>query len=125
EFDIAGVPVNADLLRAVLQAPGLGAHDVGWIDAHVAELTAGDAVPPAVAPAGAEADGPGPFGHIVRASLTGTVVSVAAGAGGLVAARDELLIIEAMRMEHEVRAPAAGLVREVPAAAGTTVTAGD
>src|SRR6185437_12542117 len=88
EFDIAGVPVNTDLLRAVLQAPGLGAHDVGWIDAHVAELTARDMVPPAVALEGAEADGPGPFGHIVRAPLTGTVISVAAGTGDLVAAGD-------------------------------------
>jgi acetyl/propionyl-CoA carboxylase alpha subunit/acetyl-CoA carboxylase carboxyltransferase component len=125
EFDIAGVPVNADLLRAVLQAPGLGAHDVGWIDAHVAELTAGDAVPPATAAAEADADQPGPFGHIVRAPLAGTVVSVAAGTGDLVAAGDELLVIEAMKMEHEVRAAAGGLVREVSAAVGATVTAGD
>ncbi len=37
EFDIAGTPTNASLLQAVLQAPGLGTHDVGWVDAHAAE----------------------------------------------------------------------------------------
>ena len=40
EFDIAGVPTNAALLQAVLRAPGLGTHDVGWVDAHAAELAA-------------------------------------------------------------------------------------
>jgi acetyl/propionyl-CoA carboxylase alpha subunit/acetyl-CoA carboxylase carboxyltransferase component len=130
EFDIAGVPVNTGVLQALLQAPGLGTLDVAyvdehWVDAHVPELAGDDAAPPAVAPEGAEADPPGPFGQIVRAPLTGTVISVAAGTGDLVAAGDELLVIEAMKMEHEVRAPAAGLVREVPAAVGATVTAGD
>src|SRR5262249_53835712 len=100
EFDAAGVPTNTGLLRALLQARGLGTLDVGWADAHVAELAAGDTVPPAVAPAGAEAEPPGPFGQIVRAPLAGTVVSVAAGTGDLVAAGDELLVIEAMKMEH-------------------------
>ena len=41
------------------------------------------------------------------------------------AAGDELLVIEAMKMEHEVRAQAAGLVREVAAAVGATVAAGE
>jgi acetyl-CoA carboxylase carboxyltransferase component len=52
------------------------------------------------------------------------VVSVAAEPGQLVAAGEELLVIEAMKMEHEVRAQAAGRVREVPAAVGDTVPAG-
>ena len=47
EFDIAGVPVNVALLQALLQAPGLGTHDVGWVDAHAADLAA--ASPPVAA----------------------------------------------------------------------------
>src|SRR5690349_18627314 len=121
EFDIAGVPANTALLRAVLQAPGLGAHDVGWIDAHVAELAADSA---GELPDGDAGEPPGDSGA-VRAPLAGTVVAVAVAPGDPVAAGDELLVIEAMKMEHEVRAQAAGLVREVAAAVGATVAAGD
>src|SRR6266536_870938 len=110
EFDIAGVPANTALLQAVLQAPGLGAHDVGWIDAHAAELAAGDAGEP---PDGNAGEPPGDEAA-VRAPLAGTVVAVAVAPGDSVAAVDELLVIEAMKMEHEVRAQAAGLVGEVP-----------
>src|SRR5206468_1672830 len=120
EFDIAGVPVNVGLLQALLQAPGLGTHDVGWVDAHAAELPGGDAEEP---PDGDAAELPGGDGGTVRAPLTGTVVAVAVAPGDPVAAGDELLVIEAMKMEHEVRAQAAGLVREVPAAVGVTVAA--
>ena len=122
EFDIAGVPANASLLQAVLQAPGLGTHDVGWVDAHAAELSAGTGEAP---PDGDAAELPGGDGDAVRAPLTGTVVAVAVAPGEPVAAGDELLVIEAMKMEHEVRAQAAGVVREVSAAVGVTVAAGD
>jgi acetyl/propionyl-CoA carboxylase alpha subunit/acetyl-CoA carboxylase carboxyltransferase component len=115
EFDIAGVPANVALLSALLQVPGLGTLDVGWVDAHAAELAA------AAGLSGEEAAA----GHAqVRAPLAGTVVSVAVAPGDLVAPGDELLVIEAMKMEHEVRAQTAGLVREVPATAGATVAAG-
>ena len=121
EFDIAGVPANTALLRAVLQAPGLGSHDVGWIDAHAAELAADSAGEP---PDGDTGE-PSGDGGAVRAPLARTVVAVAVAPGDPVAAGDELLVIEAMKMEHEVRAQAPGLVREVAAAVGATVTAGD
>ena len=113
EFDIAGAPTNASLLQAVLQAPGLGTHDVGWVGAHAAELSAGESEQ---TPTGGDA--------AVYAPLAGTVVSVSVEPGDLVAPGDELLVIEAMKMEHEVRAQAAGLVREVSAAVGVTVPAG-
>jgi len=112
EFDIAGVPTNAALLQALLRAPGLGRLDVGWVDAHAAELSDGRAEEP-----------PGDDA-VVHAPLAGTVVSVSVEPGDPVVPGDELLIIEAMKMEHEVRAQSAGLVREVPAAVGVTVPAG-
>jgi len=117
EFDIAGVPTNVALLRSLLQVPGLGALEAGWVDAHAAELAA--AGPEETEEAGRE-EGDAQ----VRAPLAGTVVSVAVAPGHLVAAGDELLVIEAMKMEHEVRAQAAGVVREVPVTAGAAVPAG-
>jgi acetyl/propionyl-CoA carboxylase alpha subunit/acetyl-CoA carboxylase carboxyltransferase component len=60
----------------------------------------------------------------VAAPLTGTVVSVAVTPGQLVAAGEELLVLEAMKMEHEVRAQAAGRVAGVQVGVGATVTAG-
>jgi len=123
EFGVTGVPVNLALLTALLQAPGLGTHDVGWLDAHVAELAPEAADEPEPGPAADVGTAPG--GLAVRAPLAGTVVSVAAGAGQPVTAGDELLVLEAMKMEHEVLAPAAGTVRELAAAVGTTVAAGD
>ncbi len=122
EFDIAGVPTNVALLqallRAVLQRPGLGVFEVGWVDAHAAELLA-------ASPISAVPEVDVPPGHTaVRAPLAGTVVSVTAAPGNPVAPGDELLVIEAMKMEHEVRAEAAGLVRDVPVTAGATVQAG-
>jgi len=128
EFDIAGVPTNVALLKTLLQAPGLGTLDVGWVDAHAAELAAASATSLAAAAdreqAGAEESDRAEGDAEMRAPLAGTVVSVAVAPGHLVAAGDELLVIEAMKMEHEVRAHAAGVVREVPVAAGATVPAG-
>jgi len=124
EFDIAGVPTNVGLLqallRAVLQGPGLGVFEVGWVDAHAAELVA--ASPIAAMPVAADPVAPVspavavPPGHAaVRAPLAGTVVSVTAAPGNPVAPGDELLVIEAMKMEHEVRAKTAGLVHAIAA----------
>jgi acetyl-CoA carboxylase carboxyltransferase component len=66
-----------------------------------------------------------PPGYVeVRAPFTGTVLSVAVAAGDRVASGDELLVIEAMKMEHLVRAQTAGLVRSVPVTVDATVTEG-
>jgi acetyl/propionyl-CoA carboxylase alpha subunit len=56
------------------------------------------------------ADAGEPSGEAVSA-LPGTVVAVRAAAGQRVAAGDELVVIEAMKMEHPVLAPRPGYVR--------------
>ena len=58
------------------------------------------------------------------APLPGTVVKVAVSVGDVVAAGDTLIAIEAMKMEHEVRAAVAGTVTEIHVSAGEQVEAG-
>jgi propionyl-CoA carboxylase alpha chain len=58
------------------------------------------------------------------APLPGTVVKVAVATGDRVQAGDTLIAIEAMKMEHEVKASAAGTVTEVHVAAGEQVESG-
>ncbi|HEX8069072.1 MAG TPA: biotin/lipoyl-containing protein [Pyrinomonadaceae bacterium] len=64
-----------------------------------------------------------------RASLTaampGKVVRVLVEAGAHVEAGDALLVVEAMKMQNELKAPKTGTVIEVHAQPGTTVNAGD
>jgi propionyl-CoA carboxylase alpha chain len=58
------------------------------------------------------------------APLPGTVVRVHVAEGDEVSAGDVLVAIEAMKMEHEIRAGHAGVVGEVAVAAGDQVEAG-
>ena len=58
------------------------------------------------------------------APMPGTIVRVAAAPGDAVGSGDALVILEAMKMEHAVRAPHDGTVREVHVAAGQQVDAG-
>ena len=74
---------------------------------------------PAAAPAG---DG---TAQTVNAPLPGTVMKVLTEVGAEVAAGDTLLILEAVKMENEIQAECAGIVREIKVAAGNTVSADD
>ncbi len=58
------------------------------------------------------------------APMPGTVVRLAAAVGDEVAAGQPLLWLEAMKMEHLIAAPAAGIVAELPVAAGQQVEVG-
>jgi acetyl/propionyl-CoA carboxylase alpha subunit len=60
----------------------------------------------------------------VVAPMPGRVVRVLVGAGDEVAARQGVVVVEAMKMENELRAPKAGKVREVAVTPGTSVEAG-
>ena len=59
----------------------------------------------------------------VLAPMPGRVVKVLVAAGDLVEARQGVVVVEAMKMENELRAPRAGTVREVRVAEGASVEA--
>jgi biotin carboxyl carrier protein len=69
-----------------------------------------------------EASGTGP--QQVLAPMPGKVVHVLVAAGDLVEPRQGLVVIEAMKMENELRAARAGRVRSVRVAEGQSVEAG-
>jgi propionyl-CoA carboxylase alpha chain len=56
--------------------------------------------------------------------MPGTVVRVGVRAGETVAAGQPLVWLEAMKMEHAVRSPAAGTVTDLPVTVGQQVTQG-
>jgi propionyl-CoA carboxylase alpha chain len=63
-------------------------------------------------------------GGSLLAPMPGLVVRVLAEAGAAVTAGQPLVVLEAMKMEHEVTAPADGILTELRAAAGQQVEAG-
>jgi biotin carboxyl carrier protein len=61
----------------------------------------------------------------VTAPIPGRIARILVRPGDTVQAGAGLVVLEAMKMENELRAPAAGTVRETRVAAGQTVAAGD
>ena len=61
----------------------------------------------------------------LEAPMPGVIVSVAVNEGDTVNAGDTLLILEAMKMEHQVHAPGDGVVKRILFAAGEQVREGD
>ncbi|MFI9831504.1 carboxyl transferase domain-containing protein [Streptomyces sp. NPDC051913] len=99
EFAVEGVRTGIPLLREVLARPGFWEHSV---------------VVPDAAPVDGSASAP----------MSGAVVSVDVSPGERVRAGQQLAVIEAMKMEHVVRAPGAGVVRAVHARVGASVGEG-
>ena len=60
----------------------------------------------------------------VTMPMPGLVISVAVAEGQAVKRGDALLVVEAMKMEHTLRAPRDGVVRRLAAANGQRVDAG-
>jgi biotin carboxyl carrier protein len=59
------------------------------------------------------------------APMPGKVVRVLLNAGDEVAARQGVLVVEAMKMQNEVQSPKAGKIAEIKVSEGQTVNAGD
>ena len=60
----------------------------------------------------------------IKAPMPGRVVRVLVAVGDRVTARQGVVVIEAMKMENEVRSPRDGTVKEIGVAAGAAVESG-
>lgn len=79
------------------------------------------------APAAPQQAAPAPAavnGEPVKAPMPGTILDIKVSSGQAVKSGDILFILEAMKMENEIVAPADGVV-QVIAAKGATVNTGD
>ena len=83
------------------------------------------AAAPVVGAAAAAAPMPAGGGDPVAAPLAGTIFKVIASAGQAVQEGDVLIILEAMKMETEIRAAKAGTIGSINVAVGDAVTVGD
>jgi propionyl-CoA carboxylase alpha chain len=101
----AAAQVTRDGARLYVQAPG--------------GTVAFDVVPRFVAPGAAAATAGG-----LVTPMPGIVLDVRCAPGDVVDARQTLVVLEAMKMEHHVRAPADGVVAEVRVAKGQHVENG-
>jgi len=81
------------------------------------------AAPSGVA-AGAVPSGPVNEEKVCRSPITGTVVRLVAQPGQSIQPGDILIVLEAMKMENELRTSAPGVVAAIRVAAGQTVEKG-
>ncbi len=78
-----------------------------------------------VAPAPAATAAPAGAGQAVPAPLAGTIFKINVAEGQHVSSGDVIMILEAMKMETEVRSPADGTVQAIQVKEGDTVQVGD
>lgn len=113
-----GVSTNVGFLLSILARTETMASPLTttFVDEHVAEIVA--TIPPAdEAPTSVAAEdrirveATVPEGHeAVRAPMLGTVIALPVAPGETVAAGSTLMVIEAMKMEHQVAAPVSGVL---------------
>ena len=98
---------------------------VGPGDADISQAMPVEAAPAPVAapPAAATAPAPASGGTEVRAPLAGSVIDVVVSVGQQVAEGDPVLIVEAMKMETEVRASSGGTVQSIAVKKGDAIAA--
>jgi pyruvate carboxylase subunit B len=99
-----------------------GAYSV-WVDGFRYEVNALDERTRAIQDQAAAASGPRGPAPLV-APMPGLIVRVSVAVGDRVAAGAGLVVMEAMKMENELRAPAAGTVKAVHATPGAAVEKG-
>lgn len=130
---IEGVASNLGFLDRLLAAPDIaaGRFDNRWVERHLAVLAVGgnaraDNFFPAAVTEAAAAEGPAapPGTAALIAPLSGRIVALEGEPGLPVAAGQAVAVLEAMKMEHVVKAPFAGILRQWGGAVGGTIAEG-
>lgn len=109
------ITVNGNVYDVTVEEGGAGAA------APVAAPKAAPKVAPKAAPKAAAAAG----GVAIKASLPGKVVKIEANVGQAVKAGDNVVVLEAMKMEVPVVAPQDGTIASIDVAVGDQVESGD
>jgi acetyl-CoA/propionyl-CoA carboxylase biotin carboxyl carrier protein len=118
EFDAGDLVVTCDgeSRRYAYAHVGAGGRATAWLARGGQSWTLAEEEPLAAGPAPASGgDG------VVRSPMPGTVLAVKAAAGDRVSSGQPLVIVEAMKMEHTVRAPVDGVVAELTVVPGQQV----
>ena len=137
EFRVEGVATNIPFLQCLLQHRDFRTQEIHtrFVDDHLADLAAGAtshrkmffaAGPGAAEPVQGKAalnEGP-PNTSPVSAGMQGTVASVDVAEGDPVRRGQQIAVLEAMKMEHIVKADRSGFVRLVNVAKGEVVFSG-
>jgi acetyl-CoA/propionyl-CoA carboxylase biotin carboxyl carrier protein len=108
------VEVNGKRLEVVVPAQ-LGAADGGGGTARVKKPIRRNA---------SAATAQAPSGNALASPMQGTIVKVAVSEGDVVAEGDLVIVLEAMKMEQPLNAHRAGVITNLSAQVGTTVTSG-
>jgi acetyl/propionyl-CoA carboxylase alpha subunit len=126
--DIEGTPVRmiklgTHVYRVVVERkPGRGQYTL-WVDGYRFDVDALDERTRAIREISAASAGPsGPAP--IKAPMPGLIVRVNVKVGDVVEAGQGVVVMEAMKMENELRATAAGTVKSIEVAAGAAVEKG-
>jgi acetyl/propionyl-CoA carboxylase alpha subunit len=118
DLKVVGVETNANFIAAILDRPEVRAGHVTtrFVEVHLSELLA--ALP------ASEREGEGSVPGVVAAQMQGVVVDVKIAPGDVVEMGAELVVVEALKMEHVILAPEPGVVTRVEVQLGDSTYAG-
>ena len=112
---------DASLSRYAEVVAGPGGESLVWLDGQSATAMVDGRRPRRHrGDAAAHAEG----AQAIVSPMPGRVVRILVAPGDEVAARQPVVVVEAMKMENELRSPKAGRVKDVPVSEGASVDAG-
>ncbi len=122
----AAVPEDEELERRTMTVE-VGGRRFGvtyWSPVFASSMTGQKAAPRRRPPKLGRAAGPSTGDGVVTAPMQGTIVKVHYSAGQTVKTGEPIAVLEAMKMENEIKAPIDGAIVDLRVQPGDTVTAG-